>query len=484
MEAADEPIFNDAIGTSSPALIQNLAALKERPDLAGRQFAVGVEYGRLSRFDAARHHLRQAVHLDPKHPQAHSALAEILLLGGQTEQAVHHARAALQLAPKDQGLAIALASALAADRQTQAAWDIVDELLGAGCQTTPLALLYASLTIGRGHESQAIELISRLLNASPPRPPRERASLHFAAGRLLDHLGIYDAAFEEASRGNALRGVSYDAALVERLTAHFMQFFTRSTMRRLARSSLGSQTPVFIVGMPRSGTSLVEQVLASHPSVVAAGERDWVFRLWESAVQRYDDPAAPLFHSIERLTVADVDAMASQYLGYLRWLGPEAARVTDKTPNNLMHLGLIALLFPAAKVIHCRRDPMDTCLSCFMTDFAFGNQFSFSQESLGHYYRHAERMASHWQAELDLAILDVNYEEMVNDLEGQARRMLEFVGLPWDDRCLRFHELARFVPTASALQVQQPIHQRSVRRWRNYRQHLGSLRAALGLEPE
>ena len=275
------------------------------------------------------------------------------------------------------------------------------------------------------------------------------------------------------------RGVKYDAGPTDRLIRDFSQYFTRPVLRSLPRATHGSEAPVFIVGMPRSGTTLVEQILASHPAVHGAGEIDWILRAWATAVARNSQAASPLSHCLDRLSVRDVDDLADAYLEPLLALNPSAERIVNKSPANFMHLGLIEVLFPMARVIHCRRDPLDTCLSCYMTDFAVGNDFSYALASAGHFYRHYDQMMSHWNEVLNLRILEVNYEQVVKDLDGETHRMLEFLDLPWNDACLRFHENKRFVATASNAQVRQPIYQSSVGRWRNYDRHLGPLRKAL-----
>jgi hypothetical protein len=179
------------------------------------------------------------------------------------------------------------------------------------------------------------------------------------------------------------------------------------------------------------------------------------------------------------MTASDADELADDYLQTIRAIGPDAARFTEKTPWNSMHLGLIALLLPQARVVHCRRDPMDTGLSCFMTDFAHGNNFSFDLASIAHFQKQTDRLMAHWKSVLDLPILEVDYERVVKDLEGEARRLLKFVGLPWDDRCARFHENPRAVTSASQSQVRRPIYASSVGRWRHYAKQLGPLRDAL-----
>jgi sulfotransferase family protein len=239
--------------------------------------------------------------------------------------------------------------------------------------------------------------------------------------------------------------------------------------------------PLFIVGMPRSGTSLVEQILASHPQVHGGGELDVMFKAATAAMQKLSRQGWAEFPQyFNRLSLGTADELADIYLQPLIALNPAAQRITDKMPLNFLHVGLIALLFPQSRVIHCRRDPMDTCLSCFMTDFAAGNEFSYDLTALGHFHRQQERLMAHWKSVLDLPIFDVNYEQLVSDPQPQTRRLLEFAGLSWNDKCLRFHENDRFVNTASNEQVRRPMYKSSVQRWKNYEKHLIPLQAALG----
>jgi hypothetical protein len=296
---------------------------------------------------------------------------------------------------------------------------------------------------------------------------------------LHDAIRCYDEAFQHASIANALRKGKYDRNLTECLVESFVSYFSRANLRRPQRATQDCQTPVFIVGMPRSGTTLVEQILASHPEVHGAGELDWIFRLWQSAVSRHSTKTARFSRCLERMTGRDVDALAAEYLARLQSLGHEALRVTDKMPTNFMHLGLIAMLFPSARVIYCRRHPRDTCLSCYMTDLAAGNNFSLALSFAGHFYLQCERIMTHWKSELDLRILEVEYEDVVHYTEHQSRRMLHFLDLPWDGQCLRFYENKRPVATASQAQVRRPIYQTSVSRWRHYERHLEGLKASL-----
>jgi hypothetical protein len=254
-----------------------------------------------------------------------------------------------------------------------------------------------------------------------------------------------------------------------------MAFFAAERLAELPRADNRSEQPVFIVGMPRSGTSLVEQILSCHRGVHAAGELRDVGKLVASLGLRFqgEDDVLPGLDS------GSLNAAAGRHLERLRGLGGNAKRLTDKMPYNFLHLGLISLLFPRARVIHCLRDPIDTCLSCYFQNFATGNFFSFDLGNAGLYYRQYERLMAHWRTVLDKPILEVRYEEHVAEPEKVCREMLDFLDLDWDPACLRFHESRRFTNTASRDQVRKPIYTSSSGRWQRYERHLGPLLEAL-----
>ncbi|HEY2586576.1 MAG TPA: sulfotransferase [Tepidisphaeraceae bacterium] len=365
-------------------------------------------------------------------------------------------------------------------RDLPGAASVVDRLLNAGHCTAPVALLFARVAQDVGREAEALGAVRAVLASQVPQPPRTTASLHFAAAHLLDRMGRYDEAFGHATRATAPWANAYDAAGLERLVAGCIADFTPATLARMKRATIDDRTPVFIVGMPRSGSTLVEQVLASHPQVFGAGELPWLVELWQKLFSRLGMFHVSMREALTQMLPADADAVAAEYLRPLKALRADAARVVDKNLSNFMHMGLIRALFPVARVIVCRRDPLDTCVSCYMTDFDQVLPFTCTLPALGHFYRQYERLMAHWKQVLDLPILELQYEAMVGDLEGHARRLIEFLGLPWDDRCLHFHRNPRKVATASQAQVRRPIYSSSIGRWRHYERWLGPLRDALG----
>ena len=328
--------------------------------------------------------------------------------------------------------------------------------------------------------------------------------LHLALGKVHDDRGEWETAFAHYERANrpfteaAVRQVDDSLALMDRMRAVFDAdwFGTRPP------AAEADPTPVFIVGMPRSGTTLVEQCLSAHPAVYGAGELSAILRLASEAAARCRrskaDPlrtgvmsmkaSRPLrrgeVHRTRNASVCfplpRIATLGERYLDHIRALAPEVVRVTDKLPGNYLHLGFIATILPGAKIIHCRRDPLDNGISLYFTDFMVGHEYSNDLHAIGRQIRGMRALMAHWEAVLAGRLLTLDYEALVADPEPLTRAMVSHVGLEWDDACLRPHEVARTVRTASAWQVRQPVYRRSAGRAQGYKRFLGPLREALG----
>lgn len=332
----------------------------------------------------------------------------------------------------------------------------------------------ADLMSALGRESAAIELLQRRL---PEIEDDEgRMEIHFRLGQLLDGQGLAAEAMAHFAEGNRLKGARFDPGHYAGLIDRLVDAFGEVAIARMPRARHGDRRPVFIVGMPRSGTSLVEQIIASHPLAHGAGELTDIGILALATGARGDEYP----ESVSALGQADVDRFAHAYRQRLDALAPGAVRITDKMWQNFEFLGFIELLFPEARVIHCTRDPLDTGLSCF-TQLFYGDGVAFSYDltHIGAYYRQYRRAMSHWRNVLSLPMLDCAYETLIEDVESVTRRLLDFVGLPWDDACLRFFDNDRIVQTASHDQVRRPIYRSSVARHLRYREWLGPLERAL-----
>jgi len=259
-----------------------------------------------------------------------------------------------------------------------------------------------------------------------------------------------------------------------------MEAFPAARQRKRLHASNRSRLPVFIVGMPRSGTTLVEQILASHPLVYGAGELEAISEIY-LGMQRRFGMARPYPYCMAEITRKQLDAMAQAHLDRLGGMSRGMARVTDKMPHNFLSLGLIDLLFPGARVIHCKRDPLDNCVAIFTQYFNEAHAYATNLADLGYYYRLYERLMHHWAETVEIPVLDLHYEELVAEPERHIRELIAFCDLSWDERCLRFHETKREVGTFSYDQVRRPIYKTSAGRWRNYAPYLDPLFESLGI---
>jgi tetratricopeptide (TPR) repeat protein len=308
----------------------------------------------------------------------------------------------------------------------------------------------------------------------------ELTGLFFALSKAYDDVCDYDQSFRYLRRANELRRETfeYDVAADVCFMNQTAAVFQPELFEHFRGLGSSSDLPILIVGMPRSGTSLVEQILASHPAVYGGGELEHLPEL-VTAVSLLNERGLGAPEGVTLLRSADLGGLGDAYEARLRKIGPAAVKVTDKQPLNFRHLGLARLIMPRARVIHCNRDPVDTCLSCYRE--LFGSiKFAFDLDELGRYYCAYAQLMQHWRVVLPRSwMLEVSYEDLVDDVERQARRIVAYCGLEWDDACLAFHANQRPVRTASFAQVRRPIYRNSVARWRRYERHLGPLLHAL-----
>lgn len=421
------------------ALTELQWVVRRQPGSYMSLYNLGRVYRKLNLADRGLPHLEKAVRLHPDRIEAKIALAESLTDLGRMEEAAKLYRETLAQMPDfPQALA-----GLASTRKFETGDSEIDEIENL-------------LAGGKLNEAQ-LKL------------------LHHSAGKICNDIKDYDRAFEhfEKAKAIAAKGFSLTAyrTRIDNLIHTFTPFFFAE--RRTA-FGISSEVPVFIVGMPRSGTSLVEQIAASHPKVYGAGELEHFRQLTLSLKIGWSDSAMP------QMTAASSQELAREYLRKVTKVGHDALRITDKMPHNFEHLGLIAVLFSKARVIHCIRDPLDNCVSCFTNSFSGNHGYNTDLRQLGLYYREYKRLMDHWRRVLPLPMLEVDYQEMIADQETQSRRLIDFLGLDWDPACLNFHETRRTVQTASRWQVRQPIYKTSVGRWKDFEKHLGPLKEALG----
>jgi tetratricopeptide (TPR) repeat protein len=464
------------------------------PNFAVAHYNLGAALERQGRSPDAIAALRRAIALKPDLGSAYSRLGNLLQSRGEEDEARECFRRATELMtePAEHDLEEAklllaegrsaeakplLRNVVALDPDNSLAHAILGDLLGQEGQFDEAAALLKKATeldpdrVGAWHKLTILTKVSEVDRAlvdtmeemlKTGRSDFDRAMLHFALGKAYDDLGEAEPAIRNFDQANALerRRLNFDRVALSDSIDRAIEIFTPELMARGAAQAINDETPALIVGMPRSGTTLVEQILSSHPSVAAGGELT--------------------FWTDERAMVAATDAASrpgSDYLALLRRIGPNATRVTDKNPFNFLHLGAIRLALPGSRFIHVRRDPIDTCLSIYFTRFATPQTFAYDRGDLVFYYSEYERLMAHWRALLpDDRLMEIEYESLVADRERLTRQMIAFFGLRWDDACLAPERNPRQVRTASVWQARQPVYRTSVARWRRYEPWLGELR--------
>lgn len=429
----------------------------------------------LERLEEALDFASKAVLYAPQNAEAHNTLATVLQSLGRTEDAL---------------IAFERAETLPGAVAEEAATGRAALLMEAGRKDEAMAAL--SHAIAHFPNSvQALSMLTDLQTCKPGqpvlapleaclaegerRPLGDRVKAHFALAKAYMDLQEPAKAFTYLDEGNRLQRdlFDYSSAATKEKFGNVIKRFGQAKYKAFARSTIASELPVFVIGMPRSGTTLIEQILSSHAQVTGAGELS-ALRLVAERSMNFPD-------GIEVIDGAETTRMGQTYLNEITKLAQGSVRVVDKMPGNFIYAGLIPLILPKARIIHARRNAVDTCLSCYTKLFSGEQRFAYNQTELGEFYRLYEKLMAHWRAILPPErFLEIDYEAIVDDVEQQARRMIEFLGLSWDTACLEFQTNSRVVRTASVNQVRQPLYKSSKGRWKAYESWLGPLLDALG----
>ncbi|MHA3772975.1 sulfotransferase [Verrucomicrobiota bacterium sgz303538] len=466
-----------SLGRLDEALAAFQQALALEPEYGEALHNLGALLKELGRYEEAAVCLQRAVAAAPDLVDAWVNLGSALqALEGENEAREAYQRA-LDLQPGYPDAVAGLASVRLRSGEKEEAARLLIPLLPAEATHPEVATVFAGLARHLGREKECVAILEQVL-ADPGLLRSKRQTLLFSLGKLLDNLDQYDEAFARFAEAHALQARAFDFTQFADWITRIAATFTADFLSSAPRSGVHSEVPVFIVGMPRSGTSLVEQILASHPLVFGAGELPHIDRLAQSLPNRAGLTGV-YPESIRTASAGTLTAAATEYLASLRQLAPQAQRVVDKMPGNFAHLGFLALLFPQARIIHIRREPLDTCLSCYFQHFSTGHEYASDLTMLGRVYLEYERLMEHWRQVLPSPMLEVQYEMLVKEPERETRRLLEFCGLEWDERCLRFYENRRMVRTASFDQVRQPLYTRSIEKHRCYKRFLGPLKEVL-----
>jgi tetratricopeptide (TPR) repeat protein len=439
-------------------------AVALRPDDAEAITALGNTLHRLDRVEEAIAQYEKAIAAAPEFLEAHNSLGNTLHMQGQSEKALPYFQRALAIDAADLRTNGNIGGALVALGKFDEARVFLEKAVAlaprkAACYWN-LAMC-KRFTADDRYFGMMQELAADLASLSAV----EQTDLHFALGKAFSDVGDQQQSFDHILAANALKRqqIKYDETKNLATFDQIRTAFTADLLREKQGLGDPSDVPVFIFGMPRSGTTLIEQILASHPKVFGAGE---LRELWNSAPRIRATGDTSYLEAVSSVSADQLRQIGGSYLQAVRLKAPAAGRITDKMPGNFSFAGLIHLALPNARMIHARRDPRDTAFSCFCLHFASGHEFTYDLGELGRHYRAYDRMMQHWRAVLpEGAMLEVQYEELVADLESQARRIVAHCGLEWDDACLAFYETERSVRTASAMQVRQPIYQSSIGRW-------------------
>ncbi len=429
--------------------------------------------------DGATRAYRRLLKLNPADRNAACALSSILTLSGRLDEAVELLEGALESDPDSDMVRGAFAITLQHIGDTERARELLVPFEQQASHHETYAVAYGQLARKKKADPvRGIKIIHDTLTR-PDVPHREREGLLFRLADLYDVTDETATAFETYIAANKVNAPPWDPDSMTRYVDRIAELFKPGCMEEAPKSRNPSEIPVFIVGMPRSGTSLVEQILDCHPEVHGAGELRDIGQLMDSLPQKLKtDKNYPECRDL--LTTPVLDKLAKAHLSRLKKLDRNASRITDKMPTNFVALSVISQMFPKARVIHCVRNPYDTCLSCFFTSFSFGHRFARDPVHLGRYYADYRRLMEIWRESLDIPIFDVVYEELTANQEEVTRAMIDALGLDWNDACLQFHKSDRYVKTASFDQVRQPMYRSSVARHKRYEAHLGPLREALG----
>jgi len=499
------------LGRTSEAIDHYQRALSAQPDDANAHYNLANVLAQVDRRAQAIPHYERALAIRPEFPEARNNLGNALQMLGRHEDALAHYAAAVARNPdyavayhnlgkacfaleRHEDAIAAYEKALAIDSSKPM---VHNDLGAAHLVLGHFREAYAAFAaaVARDPWNAAVHLnlaglapftageprlaaLEKLAEFAPSLGETDRIALEFALGKAHADLGNHERSFRHLLDANALkrRQVAYDEATTLGGFARMGAAFTPEVMHELRGCGDHSRVPIFIVGMPRSGTTLLEQILASHSGVFGAGEIDD----FDKVVMEIPSASEDFPELISTLPFSELRRLGRRYLDRIRAKSPDATRITDKMPANFAYVGLIHLALPNARIIHACRDPVDTCLSCFSLLFG-GLPYTYDLAELGRHYRAYAQLMRHWRTVLPQGVmLDVHYEDVVADLEGQARRLIAHCGLEWEDRCLEFHRTQRPVQTASVTQVRQPIYHDSVGRSRAYGALLGPLLDALG----
>lgn len=491
------------------ALYQRI--LQQDPKHLHANYSLAMVLHRSGRNEAALAHIGRVVSQQPEHIESQVLLSNVLLALGRQPEAQQNLQKLAEMHPREDAVFMALGNVEESCGHLDAAVQHWDKAFSLNRKNVNALANQARILSAQGDADAALNVLRRARTLKPgygechyriamlakqkeysediklmeqaaqqgTGSRQDKMFLAYALGKVFDDLQEYDKAFRYLQEGNDLRRqslpVPYSGELEQAQFNQIKAIFSGEFIQRHRLSADSPFTPIFVVGMPRSGTSLVEQILASHSRVFGAGELQDMNEVI-TCLQQISTKPFP--GDVDQLTEAHYRVLAARYVDRVR-METDKPVIVDKMPHNFRYLGLITMLFPNAKIIHCQRDPMDTCFSIYKQLFSESHPYACEQSALGHYYRLYQDLMAHWNKVIPSKILNLQYEDLVADTEQKTRLMLDFCGLDFESNCLAFFATRRVVNTPSQSQVRQPIYQSAVHHWQHYEANLQPLEKAL-----
>ncbi len=461
-------------GNIQAALDHYHNAIRLQKNRVDTYYKLGKIFHSQGRLKEAEEHYRTAIGLAPSAAALHHALGVTLLTAGKLDEAESLFDKALKLDPRHINAQLFKITCLERRGQHETALKYANNLRTDGIIHPHLATILANLTRDRSRLDETLSYVDRVRN-NFNRDSEGMEQMLFATGSMLDRLGEYEKAFSYYKEANDMGHIDFNTAEHFAFIDAVINVFNSSLLSRLPAASKRTPRQVFIIGMPRSGTSLTEQILGQHPLVMPGGERTDISNLISLLVKKTGDSRGYPFAITNDISSSDMEQAAEDYMSAMPPEHDGIQVLTDKMPQNFLYLGLISKLFPDARIIHCIRDPRDTCLSIYFQRFGRDHHYATRLEDIAAYYKTYQRLMKHWERVLDIPMFTLEYEQLVTAPETTISKLLSFLDLEWDDACLNFHTSKRFVATSSYEQVRRPFYTHSVKRWRNYAGCIASL---------
>jgi len=448
---------------------------------------LGVVLAEKFEYESAENYARKAVRLKPDDPVYYSNLGLILKEQEKWDASFEAFSKACELAPQDYQSIYNLGTVYQTLKNDEQARECYYKAISINPDhVLSLSSLCDLLSRQKERREELYDIMQRMETALSKPDIQPKENLCFMLARTHDRLGNYDKAFKYLDIANSMvrKRFHFDSLSEKKRFESIKKVFTPGLLTEKAGNGSGDKSPIFIVGMPRSGTTLVEQILASHSQVAAGGE----LRFLSTVIMRsphLTDPSRGgtnriiTYAHIGEISAPELKRLADAYLDATAHLRKEEKHFTDKMPQNFVNIGMIKLLFPNSRIIHCRRNPLDNGLSLYMHNFKNIHPYMYSLEEIGKYYIYYHSLMDYWRKLLPGFIYDIKYEELVNDPEAEVKKLLSYCGLDWEKTCLEFYKHKRIVKTASVAQVDRPLYTSSIGRWKNYEEHLRPLREIL-----